>query len=60
MSPRRVRDSDRREAERGEQPLSAHPGIDLQRLADKVYRLMLDDIRLTQARGGQVTRRRKF
>jgi hypothetical protein len=32
--------------------------IDLQQLAEKVYRLLLDDLRLDQARGAQAPRRR--
>ena len=35
------------------------PEIDLKVLAEKVYRLMLADIRLTQARGSQQGNRRK-
>lgn len=32
--------------------------FDLQQLAEKVYRLLLDDLRLDQARGAQAPQRR--
>jgi hypothetical protein len=35
------------------------PQIDIKALAEKVYRLMLADLRLTQARAGQPTRPKK-
>ncbi len=31
------------------------PEIDIQKLADKVYRLMLADLRLTRARGQRIS-----
>lgn len=42
-----------RSEERGAEPLSRRqvPEIDVERLADMVYRLMLDDIRLARAFG---------
>jgi hypothetical protein len=41
-----------------EQPQEA-PEIDVQKLAEKVYQLMLADIRLEQARGRTLPRHRK-
>ncbi len=40
-----------------EQPQGAPGGIDIQQLADKVYRLAMADARLARARGERVGRR---
>lgn len=37
----------------------AAPGVDLKKLAEKVYQLMLHDVRLAQVRGAQATRRKR-
>lgn len=37
--------------------LTADPAIDLAALAERVYRLMLEDLRLEQARAGTLNRR---
>jgi hypothetical protein len=36
----------------------AAPAIDMAQLVDRVYRLMREDLRLEQARGGRATRRK--
>ena len=41
-------------------PKQQRQSIDLQKLADNVYRLMLADIRLERARGVYTTRRREI
>jgi hypothetical protein len=53
--------SDNAPPNRQNQPASegGPPEIDLKLLADKVYRLMLADIRLAQVRGTQQGNRRK-
>jgi hypothetical protein len=43
-----------------EQKRPSASAIDPQKLADKVYRLMLADIRLERARGMSTTRRREI
>lgn len=40
-------------------PPGQPPAIDIARLAEKVYRLMLADLRLTQARRGQPAKQKK-
>jgi hypothetical protein len=47
--------------ERGKEPLSSRQRgeIDVERLADQVYRLLIADARLTSARGGFTALRRK-
>jgi hypothetical protein len=42
-----------------EQKLPNNSAIDLQKLAEKVYRLMLADIRLERARGVPTTRSKR-
>ena len=38
---------------------SSHGGVNVQELADRVYKLMLREIRLEQARGDELVRRRR-
>ena len=48
----------RSENEQASRPLGAQaPAVDMRKLADKVYRLMLEDLRLERARGGMTPRR---
>jgi hypothetical protein len=53
--------SGNRDRERGAEPLSSRQpaGIDLECLADQVYRLLLADLRLTRARGAPTLPRKK-
>jgi hypothetical protein len=44
----------------GERSGARRAEIDIERLADKVYRLMLAEVRLAGARGGRTAQRRKF
>lgn len=43
----------------GAQPATPAPPVDVRKLAEKVYQLMLADLRLERARGAPAPRRRK-
>jgi hypothetical protein len=45
------------EAEEAEEAAEAGASIDIHKLADKVYRLMLKDVRLARARGAGIRQR---
>ncbi len=57
MTAENQEQSPHEEAPQASEPGSAHGAVNVEKLADRVYKLMLREIRLEKARGDETRRR---